>query len=232
MLALAAPLTAVLVGRGADALMGMLPDALSRTMIALACVLVPVALMPDAALGLSGRLAAVDYPESYGDVVEELRSLPPGDIAVLPFQSYRAPSWNNAGRPVLAPLGRYLPGRVVVEDRLVVDGRPIGGEDPRAGDVRRALEAPDERVRSAGLREAGIRYVVVEQMPDVDVPELEGEVIRQFDGLTLIDLGPTAPEPAAPDAWVLVMTLAWGGWVGLLGVAVVRVVAGRRRPGR
>jgi hypothetical protein len=29
-----------------------------------------------------------------------------------------------------------------------------------------------------------------------------------------------------------VMALAWGGWIGLLGVAVVRGVTGRRRPGR
>jgi hypothetical protein len=201
-------------------------------MIALACVLVPVALMPDAALGLSGRVAAVDYPEPYADLAAELRSLPPGDIVLLPFQSYRAPSWNNDSRPVLAPLGRYLPRRVVVEDRLVVDGRALAGEDPRAADVRRALEAPDERLRSAGLRDAGIRYGVVEQLPDVDVPDLEGDVIRQLDGLTLIDLRPAAPEPAAPAAWVVVMALAWGGWIGLLGVAVVRGVTGRRRPGR
>lgn len=228
-LALAAPLTAVLAGRGADAVVGMLPDVLSRTMIALACVLAPVALMPDAALGLSGRLAAVDYPESYGDVVEELQSLPPGDVALLPFQSYRAPSWNNDGRPVLAPLGRYLPGRVVVEDRLVVDGRPIAGEDPRAGDVRRALAAPDDRMRAAGLRAAGIRYVVVEQLPDVVVPAIQSDLVRQLDGLTLIDLGPASARPDPPVAWVLTMVLAWAGFAALLLVGLVRGVLNRRR---
>jgi hypothetical protein len=231
MLALAAPLTAVLAGRGAEALVHALPDAFSRTMIALACVLVPVALMPDAALGLSGRVAAVDYPEPYADLAAELRSLPPGDIVLLPFQSYRAPSWNNDGRPVLAPLGRYLPRRVVTEDRLVVDGRALDGEDPRAADVRRALEAPDERLRAAGLREAGIRYVVVEQLPDVDVPDLEGDVVRQLDGLTLIDLGSASAQPRPPVAWVLVMTLAWAGFSGLLALGLARGVLLRRRSG-
>jgi hypothetical protein len=229
MLALAAPLTAVLAGRGADVLVHALPDAVSRTMIALACVLVPVALMPDAALGLSGRVAAVDYPEPYADLAAELRSLPPGAVALLPFQGYRAPSWNNDGRPVLAPLGRYLPRRVVVEDRLVVDGRPLAGEDPTAHDVRRALEASDERQRAAGLRDAGIRYVLVEQLPDVDVPDVEGDVVRQLDGLTLIDLGPAAPEPRASVAWVVVMSLAWGGWIGLAAIALVQWVRDRRR---
>lgn len=229
MLALAAPLTAVLAGRGAEALVHTLPDVFSRSMIALACVLVPVALMPDAALGLSGRVAAVDYPEPYADLAGELRSLPPGDVVLLPFQSYRAPSWNNDGRPVLAPLGRYLPRRVVVEDRLVVDGRPLAGEDPRAAEVRRALEAPDERLRAAGLRDAGIRYVLVEQLPGVDVPDVEGDVIRQLDGLTLIDLGPASTQPHPPVAWVVVMTLAWAGFTGLLALGLARAVLLRQR---
>lgn len=232
MLALAAPLTAVLVGRGADALVGILPDALSRTMIALACVLAPVALMPDAALGLSGRLAAVDYPKSYSYVVEELQSLPPGDVALLPFQSYRAPSWNNDGRPVLAPLGRYLPRRVVVEDRLVVDGRPLEGEDPRAADVRRALQAADERLRAADLRAAGIRYVVVEQLPDVVVPATGGDVVRHLDGVTLIDLGSTSARPTPPVAWVVAMSLAWAGFAALLLLGLVRGVLNRRSSAR
>ncbi|WP_299929836.1 hypothetical protein [uncultured Nocardioides sp.] len=229
MLALAAPLTAVLAGRGAEVLVHALPDAFSRAMIAMACVLFPVALLPDAALGLSGRVAAVDYPEPYADLAAELRSLPQGDVVLLPFQSYRAPSWNNDGRPVLAPLGRYLSRRVVVEDRLVVDGRPLAGEDPRAADVRRALEAPDERQRAAGLRDAGIRYVLAEQLPDVDVPDVEGDVVRQLAGLILIDLGPAAPEPRAPAAWMAVMSLAWGGWIGLAVIAFVQWMRDRRR---
>jgi hypothetical protein len=132
---------------------------------------------------------------------------------------------------VLAPLGRYLPRRVVIEDRLVVDGRALDGEDPRAADVRRALEAPDERLRAAGLREAGIRYVVVEQLPDVDVPDLEGDVVRQLDGLTLIDLGSASAQPRPPVAWVLVMTLAWAGFSGLLALGLARGVLLRRRSG-
>lgn len=229
LLALAAPLTAVLVGRGADALVRALPDVVSRGMIALACVVAPIALMPDAALGLSGRVTAVDYPDAYDELVVDLRSLPPGDLALLPFQSYRAPSWNNDGRPVLAPLGRYLPRRVVVEDRLVVDGLPIAGEDPRASDVRRALEAPDARLRAVGLHDAGIRYVIVEKLPGVEVPDVEGDVVRQLDGLTLIDLGPAPARSRPPVAWRFVMSLAWAGFCGLLALSLGRGLLLRRR---
>ena len=97
--------------------------------------------------------------------------------------------------------------------------------------MRRALEASDERLRSAGLRDAGIRLVVVEQLPGVEVPDVEGDVIRQLDGLSVIDLGPGASETSAPAAWVVVMSLAWGGWCSLLLVAIVRGVLGRRGRG-
>ncbi|MBC2934427.1 hypothetical protein [Nocardioides sp. zg-1228] len=232
LLALAAPLTAVLAGRGAEALVRLLPDALSRAMIALACVLVPVALMPDPALGLSGRVSAVDYPASYDALVDELRALPEGTVAVLPFQSYRAPAWNNDARPVLAPLGRYLPGRVVVEDRLVVDGRALAGEDPSAADVRRALAAPDPGQRAARLREAGVRYVVVERLPGVEVPEVAGEEVGELDDLTLVDVGPGRPPSGVPAAWTVVMALAWTGWCGLPVLALFLAVWRRRRAGR
>ena len=229
MLALAAPLTTVLVGRGAHALAGFMPDAASRTMIGLACVLLPVTLMPDAALGLSGRLTAVDYPESYDALVRELRSLPHGDVAVLPFQSYRAPSWNDGGRPVYVPLGRYLNRRTVVEDQLVVNGRPIAGEDPRAGSVRDALFAPTPDARGAGLRDAGIRLVVVEALPGVVVPEVAGEPVWQDDLLRVVDLGPGAPSPSLSVVSAPSMGVAWVLWASawLAGL----VLALRRRRG-
>lgn len=228
LLALGAPLTAVVAGRAAAVLVRALPDVVSRTIIAAACAVVPVAVMPDAALGLSGRLHAVDYPTSYDELVGALPDLPGGDVALLPFQSYRAPSWNNGGRPVLAPLGRYLPRRMVVEDRLVVDGRPIEGEDPRAADVRAALASMTARERADGLRAAGVRLLVVEHLPGVDVPDVAGDVVWRAGATYVVDVGPGEPSPEVPVGAVVAMALAWGAWLSLL-VAAAAGVARRAR---
>lgn len=232
MLALAAPLTAVLAGRGAAVAVGALPDVLSRTIITCALVLVPVTVMPDAALGLSGRLSAVDPPDSYDDLARALPTLPAGDVALLPFQSYRAPEWNNRSRPVLAPLGRYLPRHVVVEDRLLVDGEPVSGEDPRAAEVRRALERPGPEDRADRLRDAGVRLLVVERLPGVAVPAVAGDVVWEAAGLQVLDLGPGEAAPTVPAAWRVVMALAWAGWLALLVLTAWRVVGRRARARR
>lgn len=229
-LALAAPLTAVLAGRGVDALVRILPDTTSRAMISLGCVLAPLALMPDAALGLSGRLAAVDYPASYDRLVHDVSSLPPGDVVLLPFQSYRAPAWNDGGHPVLAPLGRYLPRPVVVEDQLVVDGRTLAGEDPRAAEIRDALAAPTPRERAIRLRASAVRLVVVEKLPSVETPELGGALVWQHGGLQVVDVGAgrTPPTPAAGAT--VAMALAWSVWLGVqLGCLGTLLMRRRRR---
>ena len=62
LLALAAPLTVVLAARGAESLLDRTPDRPTRVLVAGVLAVVPVALMPDAALGSAGRLDAVDYP--------------------------------------------------------------------------------------------------------------------------------------------------------------------------
>ncbi len=184
--------------------------------------------MPDAALALSGRLTAVEYPASYARLVQDLPSLPAGDVVLLPFQSYRAPAWNDGGRPVLAPLGRYLRRDVVVEDRLVVDGRSLAGEDPRAAEVRQALgeSTPDERSR--GLQAAGVRLVVVEDLDGQDLPEVAGDQVWQDTGLQLVDVGAGASPPTLPVGATAAMVLAWSAWLGTV-LCGVPIHLGRRR---
>jgi hypothetical protein len=225
LLALAAPLLAVLAGLGASALVRRLPDGVSRAVIAGSLCIIPVALMPDGARGLSGRLDAVAYPPSYEELTRTLSALPVGDATLLPFESYRVPDWNG-GRPVLAPLGRYVPRRVVVNDELVVDRRRLPGEDPQAAEVREALSADDPAARTEALLAAGIRLVLVEDL-GVPVPEVEGTVVPVDDGLRVVDLGEPPAARAVPPWWTAAMTVAWAMWCTLL---VLSLAAWRRRP--
>lgn len=229
LLALAAPLVAVLAGSGAATLLRRLPDEFSRVVIAGSLAVTPIALMPDAALGLSGRLQAVAYPEAYGDLAAAVRARPEGDAVLLPFESYRAPAWNGH-RPVLAPLGRLVGRRVVVNDELVVDDVRIAGEDPRAAEIRRALARDEPVGRREALLEAGIRLVVVEDL-GVPVPEVAGTVVALDDELSLVDLGEQPAARPEPSSWVWAVSLGWGLWCALLAVPPVRrgLSARRRR---
>ena len=134
-LALLAPLQAVLFGHGVVRLAASVPARAPAAVLGTVLVLAPVTLMPDAALGLSGRLDAVDYPDEYDAArraVEEGRQAGrEGDVLSLPFTSYRRPSWND-DRRTLDPVGRYLPADYLASDTLVVSGTEVPGEDVRA----------------------------------------------------------------------------------------------------
>lgn len=123
-------------------------------------VLVPVAVLPTMAWGGAGALRAVSYPESWSQAREVIRRDPrPGDVLVLPFESYRRFPWNG-DRAVLDPAQRYfaVPGRnVVANDSVRVGNMVVGAEDTRSREVERVLEAP-----SPDLAAAGFRYVVVD----------------------------------------------------------------------
>ncbi len=83
----------------------------------------------------------------------------PGDVLVLPFESYRQFPWNG-GRAVLDPAQRFfaVPGRrVVSSDAVRVGGLVVRSEDPRAREVERVLEGS-----SPDLAAAGFRYVIVD----------------------------------------------------------------------
>ena len=95
----------------------------------------------------------------------------------------------TTGARCSAPLGRYLGRPVVVQDDLVVDGSSVAGGGPAGRRVQAALEAPDPAQRATALRRAGVRLLVVEDLPGVDVPEVSGEVVWRESGLHVVDLG-------------------------------------------
>lgn len=225
LLGLTVPLVVVLVAVAVDGLLERLPDRASRVLVGGVLALVPVSLMPDAVWGVAGRLDAVSYPAAYDDARDAVSGAPPGDAVSLPFVSYRAPVWNG-GRRVLDPLGRYPDRPVVVNDELVVSGTRIAGEDPRAGEVRAALDAGTPEERAAALRAAGVSVAVVEQLEGYPVPALAGTTTLRGD-LTVIELGP-APEGAASGARRAAMGTAWAVWL-LLPLAALGTGLRRRR---
>ena len=221
-LALCAPLTAALVASGVGRLADLSTDHTLRVMLGVAGALVPVALIPDAAWGLAGNLHPASYPDDYAAARSVLADPPDGDLLVLPFTSYRAPSWNH-DRRVLDPLPRYLQPNYVVNDELVVGDRTLAGEDPRTPQVLAALAEPTPQARSAALGRLGVGVVARE----LDVPttpaydaEVAGDRLYQGDDLELIALDTTAAAEATSRWWAAALTLAWSafGALALLGV--------------
>lgn len=168
-LILLAPLEALLFGAGVRALCAWGARRTLTWVVSFAAVsgaIVPLAVLPDLAWGLAGRLTPVSYPASWHQARSLIASSPvAGDVVVLPFSSYRAPAWNDY-RPVLDPAGRFFDRTTVVNDDLVVSGETIAGEDPRASGVQQLLDS------GAGVDALGPLGIglVVESVADDDVP--------------------------------------------------------------
>lgn len=192
--------------------------------------LAPPALLPAAAWGVAGRVAAVEVPPDYGALAAEVDRAPAGVVASLPWGQYRAYAWNG-GRVSLDLQPRLLDRRVLVDDSLRVrDDLVVPGEDPVAASVSRAL-ADGEPV-DAALRAAGVRLVVVDLPAGDDaLRELDaGGAERLWQGrrTVLLDLGEQgrAGPPDRVDAvqragWA-VSLCAWGAVAAGLVVAATR----------
>jgi hypothetical protein len=190
-----------------------------------ALVLLPLALMPDVAGGMAGRLRAASYPPSYAAAREAVEGLAPGsggDVLVLPFTSYRAPGWNH-GHKVLDPLGRYLTPNYVASDRLVVSGSLVEGEDARGPSIRRALRARAPALRSRLLANQGISLVAIERDTGQRVPSVAGRTVLDAPDLSVLRVDHPTVRPA-PASWLVAMTAAWGAF---LLVGVTSILLGR-----
>jgi hypothetical protein len=187
-------------------------------LVLVAIVALPVAAMPDLALGGGGALRPVDYPADWDRVAATLR-VAPGPVLVLPFGAYRGFAWNN-GRTVIDPASRYFPGDVLVDDTLVVGNLTVDGEDSRAVHVRALL------ADGAAVAQTGLRWVVVEHGVDEPVP---GNALV---GLRLVHSGPDLDlydnpqwRPAtAPSMVRWLLAAIVGASIGFLLVAVVRLL--------
>lgn len=191
-------------------------------------VLWPVTVLPDAALGVSGRLDAVEYPSSYAGARAALEEATPrGDVLVLPLSSYRAPDWND-GRPVLDPLPRQLVPVPVASDDLVVDEVTVAGEDPRVRDARAALAEPDPQARAAALGALGIGAVAEDLSAPGPRAEVAGEQVWADERLRVLVLPQVEPR-IVPTGWGVAMAVAWAAYLGLPTAGVLLALVRRRR---
>ncbi|MCR6032023.1 hypothetical protein GGQ22_11265 [Nocardioides sp. zg-579] len=231
LLVLCAPLVAVLAGCGAAALLDGVPERTPRLVLAGALALLPITLLPDAALGLSGRLEPTTYPASYAAARDAVDGAGPGDVLALPLSSYRQPSWNH-DRKVLDPLPRHLPRDVVASDELVVDETTIAGEDPRVGEAAAALAAGSPEERAARLADLGIGVVTVDRLAPGEAPAVAGRVLLDSTELLVVELDGSVADRPVPTSWAVAATTAWCLWGACLLAAPGLAVARRVRRGR
>jgi hypothetical protein len=240
-LALAAPAVVLAVAAGAERIVSLGPVRIARLGLATGLVLLPLALLPDLAAGASGRLRAVDYPPEYAEATrllgEERARGVDGDVLLMPFSSYRAPSWNG-GRKVIDPAGRHTSPGWVANDVLIVSGTEVPGEDPRAREVEEALGARSASERAERLRALGISHVLRSRGLDVDsisgprAAEVPGEVLLEAPTLELVALEGTAPVQSWPGpgrARTVAVTAAWAAYAT---APVLGLIALARRPQR
>jgi len=226
-LVLCAPLLVVLVAEGVRVLASKAPvERVAGVALAVGAVLLPVALLPDLALGVSHRVEPADYPAAY-DEARRLLENRDGDVLVLPLSSYRAPEWNHR-HLVLDPVGRYLTPDYVASDVLVIDGVPLSGEDPRVADAATALAEPTADRRSAALAAVGIGAVVTDPTaPGGAVPDVAGETLLDDPALEVVAL-PDVVARDVPVTWVVAMAAAWLAFLAPLVLTAWALLTARR----
>ncbi len=225
LLGLCVPALVVAVAAAADALLRRVDDVALRALLAAAAALVPVLVLPDAAWGVAGALRPHRYPDSYAEARDLVGDAGGHDALVLPFSPYRAPAWNG-GRAVLDPLGRFLRPETVVGDDLVVSGRVVDGEDPRADDVDAALASEDPASALAAL---GIGVVVTDPTAPGEAPGLGVDGERVGAGSPAPLLVTLLPDPAAADPSTGDRIAAGATWALWCTAPVAAAVSLRRR---
>jgi hypothetical protein len=244
-LALLAPLVACLFGLGLSVLADLVRSHAVRMAGVTGVVLLPIALMPDLGFALGGRLQAVAFPAEYSrarDVIDDrLHQRGEGDLLLLPFNSYRLPTWNE-GRRSLDPLGRFMTPNALSSDTLVVSGVTVAGEDERARRVSQILEAggsPEDLARQ--LIAEGISWVLLDKEAQEMVPR--SVPTARLDGLPVLHEGSRLVVWELPGAGDTGSTRAaqaavWAAWLaagtGLLlcgGLVAMRLARMRRSPG-
>lgn len=181
------------------------------------CCIAVLAVLPDLAWGVGGKVVAVRYPQGWATVSAEINA-DPRPVAVLPPDVMREFSWTGTA-PVLDPLPRWVSADVLTTGDLVIGGQTVPGEGDRARDVQRLLESGAE---ADELARAGVGWVVVEgAAAPLDLP-----VVFADNDITLYRVGGTG-TPAAQRGLLIAAHLVWlatliAGVAGSAGAALSR----------
>ncbi len=176
---------------------------------ALCCAAV-VAVLPDLAAGVGGRVVAVRYPPGWPVVAAQINA-DPGPVAVLPAGSMRRFGWAGTA-PVLDPLPRWVRAEVLSTGDLVVGGQVVPGEGDRA---RRIDESILGGAGPSALAAAGVRWLVVESGTPGEMGAAAGTLgtlipIHQDGELSLYRIGGNAPGvPRTRRAAAIAAHLLW-----------------------
>ncbi|WP_059015237.1 hypothetical protein [Mycobacterium sp. M26] len=186
-----------------------------------------IAVLPDLAWGVGGRVAPVHYPPGWAAVAEAVNA-DPGAVVVLPADTMRRFAWAGPA-PVLDPMPRWLRPEVLTTGDLTISGQTVLGEGGRAREIQRMLLAGE---RPQDLAAAGVRWVVIEggtagETGNAEQTLRELPVIYHDGDLTLYRVGGTSPvAPQGKRQLLIAMHLVW---IALLGVSGVALAASLRR---
>ncbi|WP_307789402.1 hypothetical protein [Mycolicibacterium baixiangningiae] len=180
------------------------------------CCAALIAVLPDLAFGVGGKMRAVQYPPGWAAAAAMINA-DPRPVAVLPPDSMRQFDWAGEA-PVLDPLPRWVRAEVLSTGDLVIGGTTVPGEGVRARAVQELL------LRGAPVSElaaAGVGWVVVESgSAALDLP-----LAYRDEGLTVYRVG--GERPVSPHRGLLIA--AHGAWLAVLVGSLLAGVIGLRR---
>ncbi len=176
---------------------------------ALVCAAALIAVLPDLAWGVGGRIAPVRYPPQWAAVAARINA-DPLTVVSLPPDSMRRFDWAGPV-PVLDPLPRWVRADVLSTGDLVVGGQTVPGEGSHAREVQRLVIAGADQ---ATLASAGVGWLLDENT------------------MRLNRIGGTTP--GAPGWKRTVVMGAHLVWVAMLAAGAAGMIAGirSRRPVR
>ncbi len=193
-----------------------------------------IAVLPDLAWGVGGKIAPVRYPPGWAAVAAAINRAP-ASVAVLPAGSMRRFAWSGPA-PVLDPLPRWLRADVLSTGDLAISGLVVPGEGNRARSIQQLLLSGPS---PSALAPAGLGWLVVESDSAGDM----GSAARTLDALTPVfhdeELtlyrvgGDTGGVPSGRRQATVIAHLAWLGMLIVgAGGALVAGVRRRVRPRR
>jgi hypothetical protein len=201
--------------------------AVKPAVAATACCVAVVAVLPDLAWGVWGKVTAVRYPGGWTAVAEQINA-DPRPVAVLPADSMRQFSWSGPA-PVLDPLPRWVRADVLTTGDLTISGDTVLGEGGWARAVQNLLL---EGADAARLADAGIGWVVLEsgsagETGSAATTLAQLPVAYQDSEMTLYRVGGDAD--GASNGRRLVVLVAHGVWLAVLLAGAAGTVLRRRR---